>query len=219
VTDDSGTSLAMQVYNHGWVMGVPLACYLAENPFDGVAVPWPADGGYKVVPVTGNPAVNDGAGTYGFQTVTWPGSSVGVGTLRQVVSGDEGSTRKVAAILDMLAPLGDAERSNIASVFSGTRASIETARQNLETVIGAATDAVRAQVDGRSALAGILGCNAVAASAIGSLRTAVLWAMRAIVAKEAGLVLDGFPGTRLSVANYETLTQPLDQVLVMPAGY
>jgi hypothetical protein len=65
-----------------------------------------------VVPVTGTSAVNDGKGFRGLRSVTWPGSSVGVGTLRQFVSGDEGSNRKVAAILDMVAATTSAERTN-----------------------------------------------------------------------------------------------------------
>jgi demethoxyubiquinone hydroxylase (CLK1/Coq7/Cat5 family) len=62
----------------------------------------------------------------------------------------------------------------------------------------------------------------LASGAVGVLRkdhvtglgAAVLYATQAIVAKEANLI-----GATFTTANYETLTQPLDAVLVMPSGY
>lgn len=214
-TDDSGSTLGTQVYNHGWVLGSLLVSYLSENPaYGGRPIPWPADGGYKVLPVTGTPVVNDGAGTCGLQSVTWPGSAVGIGTLRQVVSGDEGTGRKVAAILDLLAATTNAQRDTIESTYTSTRNAINTARTEMWAVIQAASDATKKQVAGRSALAGFLGAQAVAAERGSSLEIAVITAMCAVVAKEAGLTA-GVPAT----ANYETLTQPIDAVLAMPSGY
>ncbi|GAA4376896.1 hypothetical protein [Nocardioides caricicola] len=215
VTDDSGNTLGTQVYNHAWVLSSLLVTYLSEQSgYGGKPVPWPSDGGYRVVPVTGTPVVNDGAGTYGLQSVTWPGSSVGVGTLRQVVSGDEGSTRKVAAILDLLASTTTAQRDTIESTYTSTKAAVETARQNLNTVVSAASDATRRQFYARADLAWFLACQAVAAPRGPSLENALMWAMQAVVAKEAGLI-----GATFTTANYETMTQPIDAVLAMPSGY
>lgn len=214
VTDDSGNTLGTQIYNHGWLLG-SLVSHLAEQDgYGGNPIPWPADGGYKVVPVTGTPAVNDGAGTYGFQAVTWPGSSVGVGTLRQVVSGDEGSTHKVAAILDLLAATTNVQRDTIESTYTSTKAAVDAARLNLFTVLDSASDATKAQFYGRADLAWYLACQAVDAPRGPSLENALLWAMHAVVAKEAGLI-----GATFTTANYETMTQPIDAVLAMPSGY
>jgi hypothetical protein len=214
-TDDSGNTLGTQVYMHGWVLGETLVSYLAEqNGYGGRPIAWPADGGYKVLPVTGTPPVNDGAGTYGFQSVTWPGSSVGVGTLRQVVSGDGGSTRQVAAILDLLAATTNVQRDTIESTYTSTRAAVEAARANLFTVASAATDAARRQFYARADLAWFLACQATSAPRGPSLENAPMWAMQAVVAKEAGLITGAF-----TTANYETMTQPIDAVLAMPSGY
>ena len=215
VGDDSATALSMQVYNHGWVLAETLVSYLAEqNGYGGRPIPWPADGGYKVVPVTGTPAVNDGAGTYGMQSVTWPGSGVGVGTLRQIVSGDEGTGRKVAAILDLLAATTSAQRTTITSTFTSTKAAVDAARLNLYTVVSAASDATRRQFYARADLAWFLACQATSAPRGPGLENALLWAMQAIVAKEAGLITGAFTST-----DYETMTQPIDAVLAMPSGY
>jgi hypothetical protein len=214
-TYDSGNTLGTQVYTHGWVLGETLMSYLAEqNGYGGRPLAWPADGGYKVLPVTGTPVVNDGAGTYGLQSVTWPGSSVGVGTLRQVVSGDEGSTRKVAAILDLLAATTSTQRDTIESTYTSTKAAVDAARANLLAVVSAATDAARRQFYARADLAWFLACQATSAPRGPSLENALLWAMYAVVAKEAGLITGVF-----TTANYETMTQPTDAVLAMPSGY
>lgn len=211
VTDDSGSTLGTQVYNHGWLLAVWLSSYASLKV---LPVTWPADGGFKVLPVTGTPVVADGVGTHGMQSVTWPGSGVGVGTLRQVVSGDGGSTRQVGAILDLLAATTSAQKTTIGSTYTSTVATIDPARVNLFLATQALSAAAKSQVLGRSELAAFLGCQAVAAPRGSTLENGIMWAMYAIVAKEAGLI-----GATFTTANYETLTQPIDAVLAMPSGY
>jgi hypothetical protein len=160
--------------------------------------------------------------------VTWPGTGVGVGTLRHLISGAEGSTRKVAAIIDLLAGLITASQINaVGDQFTANKTAILAANTNLQTAAGFGGDdgwpysglsAAQNQYQGRSALNIRL---ALAARFMtptkdsgSSILHGITHAMNAITAKEAGLI-----GSTLTTANYETTTQPLDAVLLMPSGY
>lgn len=208
-TDDSSNALAVQVYDHGWLLAYGLMPHLIETG----ELAWPLPSNLSVVPVTGTPAAADGNGWHGMTTVTWPGS--GVGTIRQILSGSEGSTRKVAAILDLLAATTNGQRNTIASTYAGSVASFDTARNNLLTAVGGSL-----KFWARSLLAGWLGLAAVGQGVGGAALTndelaiGVFWGMVAVTAQEAGLV-----GSTFTSGNYTTLTDPIDAVLAMPSGY
>lgn len=230
VADDSANALATQIYDHGWL--------LAERPLmwgrgEDDDLYWDQNNG-EVVPITGTPEVNDGRGVYGFDTVTWPGSGVGVGTVRQIVAGAEGSTRKVAAILDLLNNVAPTQRATIASTYRGAQVSFDAATLNLTTAVLALTALEQRKFWARAGLA-----MQMALAIVGQLRgdnptntdlvLGVTWGMAAITAQEAGVVglsasnpneLQGAgPSRTFTSGNYTTLTDPLDAVLAMPAGY
>ncbi|MBZ5739764.1 hypothetical protein [Nocardioides mangrovi] len=222
-TDDSANPLALQVYNHGWLLAERLAAYFQDtHEYD---LTWDiAQDEITIVPVTGASVVNDGRGFHGFQTVTWPGSSVGVGTLRQLISGDEGSTRKVAAIIDLLAGLMTAGQINaIGDQYTANKTAILAAYGNLQSVAGAGLEeasmsAAQKQYQFRMPLNVKLALAArfLTQSKDGAspILNGITFAMQAITAKEAGLI-----GATFTTANYETMTDPIDNVLAMPSGY
>ncbi len=225
--DDSGNSLGTQVYDHGW----PLARLLRQYLYERSEVTWPLPD-IPVVPVTGTPAASSGHGWHGLTAVTWPGSSVGVGTVRQVISGDEGSTRKVATILDALAALASTERTTLANNFTSNATAIEAAVVALHSVAGhwshdadypdpawtsgpawSLSDAVRyhsrAWLNSWLALAAV--GNPTSDTALGR---GVQHGICAVTALEHGLV-----GATFTSTHYQTLTGPIDAVVAMPSGY
>lgn len=232
VSDDSGDPLADQVYNHGWPITERLAWYLIDTRKgqvpDYATLTWPPPDDLAVVPVTGTVACDDdGRGWHGMTAVTWPGAGVGVGTLRQLLSGAEGSTHKVAHILDLLAATSSGQRTTIGNNFDTNEDDILAAYQNLTTVLGYPRSqdpadppfeptSAQARHEGREALNVFLARAAVGEDlwSNSSLSRAVSFALMAITAKEAGLI-----GATFTTANYETMTGPIDAVLAMPTGY
>ncbi|MCB0908224.1 MAG: carbohydrate binding domain-containing protein [Nocardioidaceae bacterium] len=219
VGDDSGNTLGTQVYDHGWLIAERLAAYFTDTrnghhpTYDSLT--WPPQEDFTIVPVTGTPAASDSRGWHGLESVTWPGSSAGVGTLRQLLSGDEGTTRKVATIIDRLAATTSGQRTTIGDQYSADQTAILAAAKNLATAAGAGLrdeewSAAQAQYHGRVQLNAML-AQAAVPSASGQ---AVSLAMAAITAKECGLI-----GATFTSLNYETMTAPIDAVLAMPSDY
>lgn len=220
VTDDSGNTLGTQIYNHGWVLADRLAAYFKDVHPDELVWPLPSD--LAVVPVTGTVAATDSKGWNGLTAMTWPGSSVGVGTIRQILAGDEGSTRQVGVILDRLAALNKSGRDTISAAFTPMTAGSATQVAMNNLLAAAGTD------DGTTTQKrywGRVGLNAMLAkSAVGvtpntdpsgtSAGLAAALGLVAVTALEAGLV-----GATFTSANYQALTDAIDAAIVMPSGY
>jgi hypothetical protein len=220
VSDDSGNTLGTQIYNHGWVLAERLAPYFKDVRPDELVWPLPSD--LAVVPVTGAPAATDSKGWNGMQSVTWPGSTVGVGTIRQILAGDEGSTRQVGVILDRLAALNQAGRDTIAAAFTPLTygSATQVALANLHTAAGT-EDGTSTQKKfwGRVGLNAMLAKSAVSITPDtdctgNSVGLAAAVGLYAVTALEAGLV-----GATFTSANYQTLTDAIDAGIVMPSGY
>lgn len=129
-----------------------------------------------------------------------------------MLSGAEGGTRKVAAILDLLVATTSTQRGTIASTFTSTAAAVAAALANLQAAAPSPSSSEAArQHASRVALAGMLASAAVGGGAAGAAAQCAMWA---VVALEAGLV-----GATFTSANYQTMTEPIDAVLAMPTGY
>lgn len=228
VGDDSGDALADQVYNHGWLITERLAWMLVDLHTGHVPhYGWPLDEDFDVIPVTGTPDTNSGSGWYGLTQVTWPGSGAGVGTMRQLIAGSEGSTRKVAAILDLLAATTGTQRTTMGNEYSANQSSIRAAYDNLMLAAGQwqaqgenwpydSASSAQNKYTGRATLNAFLGRAAVglALQDSSNLGNAVGFGLMAITAKEAGLI-----GATFTEASYQAMTGPIDAVLAMPSGY
>ncbi len=148
----------------------------------------------------------------------------GTGTLRQLISGDEGPNRKVAAIIDLIRATTAAQRTTIANNYAASEAAFYwAAAANLHPATGGYGPYTPAQrrFHQRVGFNMSLACQAVAwgpgttVNAVShSLGQAVAWGIHAVTALEHGLV-----GGAFTTSDYQTMTEPLDVVLSMPTGY
>jgi hypothetical protein len=233
VTDDSTNTIGTQIYDQGAPVCERLAHYLQDVQEDTLA--WPPQAGYAVHLIPG-PAQPIPVEEYynrdwfykkGYYKITGNPAPVGTGTLRHLISGDEGANRKVATILDLLRATTTAQRTTIANTYaaSSDASYFSTAHEFATHRVGnfaAVSSAVKRQYLTRYPLNCWLGLHAVGigfmsdkqpgAAPSSNLGWAVYYAMRAITALEAGLVAS-------TNADYQMLTEPLDAVLAMPTGY
>jgi len=210
--DDSGDPLATQIYNHGWV----LAPFLQMWMWDEGLLSWPPPSNVTVVPVKGTPAVQCSSGLvgnflkaggyFGFEAFT---ASSNVGTVRQVLSGGEGSTRQVATILDRIKATNTTQRAAINSAYaSGLGEAFWTAVNTLY-------DVATPQFMARWIFAlGFVRFRHDLVVPVGWGSAALEWGLGAVIAKEHGLV-----GGVFSTTYYNALTAGLRAGITMPAGY
>lgn len=248
------TTTANNYYNHGWLLAERLGAYFQDTRYgDHPTQPrltWPPQEELGVVQITGTPAVSSGKGWHGFTSISWSGSFVApVGDIRQLISGDEGSTKQVANILDMLHGLMTAGQINaIGDAYTANKAAIQDASRYLfgdQSVPGAAGTPFTKGLDGsgkpifgggdegwpwtsltnaQNQFWGRVGLNCrlgIAARFLDPVADVnspifqgIVAGLQAITAKECGLI-----GTTFTTARYETMTDPLDNVLAMPSGY
>lgn len=215
-TDDSADPLATQVYRHAGLM----CGMLAARWYEDGTLTWPAPSGYKVLQVYGyatdlkRSGIGSSAGWYAFQGF----DTLETGTIRQMLSGSEDSTHKVAAILDLLAATTSTQRNTIATSYNSSSAAIGTALANLSAACGPngarpddTTSEPARQFNHRMVLNVPL---ANAAIGGGTPGVAAQYAMWAITAKEAGLI-----GATFTTANYNTMVAPIKAAVTLPSGY
>lgn len=230
VTDDAALAPEEQAYLNGAPLS-PLVAGWLQNLYENDPQ-WPLPSDLTVVILAGSPAVSGTVGVYqlpgnpgtfgaarsdgwyGFTSVT----PVDSADPRALLEGTPSSTRKVAAIIDLLAAVPTGSRNTIGTTYAGDTANIWAALNNLETALNAASQQVRDNFYGRAGLAARCALAAIGTTpslAAGSNnQRGIDCSMAGVVALEAGLV-----GATFTSANYQTVTNPIDAVVAMPSGY